>query len=114
MPGNFIEKKVKVILPTLSKKTHNFMRKTKNYLKQTNDNEKLHPDFSEEGKKEKPAGHVGVFCQNLGITVYTLENYSNFKSNFSFNNGSILEIHDYFRTTENASFHDLSKLIKTL
>ena len=81
------------------------MRKTKNYLKQTHDNEKLHPDFSEEGKKEKPAGHVGVFCQNLGI---------NFTSNFSFNNGSILEIHDYFRTTGNASFHDLSKLIKTL
>ena len=87
------------------------MRKTKNYLKQTHDNEKLHPDFSEEGKKEKPAGHVGFFCQNLGITVYTLENYSNFKSNFSFNNGSILEIHDYFRARENASFNDLSQLI---
>ena len=28
------------------------------------------------------AGHVGVFCQNLGITAYTLENYSNFKKKF--------------------------------
>ena len=28
------------------------------------------------------AGHVGVFCQNPGITAYTLENYSNFKSKF--------------------------------
>ena len=59
-----------------------------------------------------PAGHVGVFCQNLGITAYTLENYSNFKSNFSF--GSILEIHDYFRTMGKSSFNDLSQLINTL
>ena len=57
----------------------------------------LHPDFLEEGKEERPVGHVGVFCQNLGITVYTLEIYSNFKSNFTFNNRSILEIHDFFR-----------------
>ena len=26
-------------------------------------------------------GHVGFFCQNLGITSYTLENYSNLKRN---------------------------------
>ena len=57
---------------------------------------------------------MGFFCQNLGITVYTLENYSNFKSNFSFNNGSILEIHDYFRARGNASFNDLYQLINTL
>ena len=37
------------------------------------------------------AGHVGIFCQNLGITAYTLENYSNFKNKFLFNNGSILD-----------------------
>ena len=81
------------------------MRKTKNYLKKTpNDLKILHPDFSEEGKEERPAGHVGVFCQNLGTTAYTLENYSNFESKFSFNNGSILEIHDDFRTRGNASF----------
>ena len=58
--------------------------------------------------------HVGVFCQNLGITAHTLENYSNFKSNFSFNNESILETHDYFRTRENDSFNDLYQLINTL
>ena len=61
-----LSKKVKMILPTLSKKTHNFIRKTKSYLnKNPNDLEKLHPDFSEEGKEERPAGHVSVFCQNL-------------------------------------------------
>ena len=56
---------------------------------------------------------MGVFCQNLGITAYTLENYSNFKSNFSFNSWSILEIHDYFKTRENVYFNDfnLSQLI---
>ena len=57
---------------------------------------------------------MGVFCQNLGITAYTLENYSNFKSNISFNNGSILEIHDYFRTGGNASLNNMSQIINTL
>ena len=59
---------------------------------------------------------MGVFCQNLGITAYTLESYSNFKSNFSFNSGSFLEIHDYFKTRGNACFNDfnLSQLINTL
>ena len=57
---------------------------------------------------------MGVFCQNLGITAYTLENYSNFKSNFSFSNGSILEIHDYFRTKGDASFNNLSQIINTV
>ena len=41
---------------------------------------------------------MGIFCQSLAITAYsyfqTLENYSNFKNNFSVNNamgdGSIL------------------------
>ena len=46
------------------------MRKTKNCLKKTpNGIEKVHLDFSEERKEEGPAGHVGVFCQNLGITA---------------------------------------------
>ena len=57
---------------------------------------------------------MGVFYQNLGVTAYTLENYSNFKSNFSFNNGSILEIQDYFRTGGNTSFNNLSQIINTL
>ena len=63
-------------------------------------------------ERRKAAGHVGVFCQNLVITAFTLENYSNFKSKFSFNNGSIFEIHDHFRTTRNVS--DSSQLINTL
>ena len=64
-----------------------------------------------------PAGNVGVFCQNLGIsvTVYTLENYSNFKKNFLFNNGSILEINDHYnRSRGNGSFTELSEIINTL
>ena len=98
-------KKSEIILPTLPKKPYSFMRK--NDLKKTPyDLEKLHPNFSE-GKEERPAGYVGVFCQNLGITAYTSENYSNFKSNFSFNNGSIFEIHD-FRTSGKASFNSVS------
>ena len=86
-------------LAILSKKTESdcqknpyFMRKTKIYSRNTpNDLEELHPDFWEEAKVERPVEDVGVFSQNLGITAYTLENYSNFKSNCSFNNGSILE-----------------------
>ena len=110
-----LSKKRESDIANIVKKPHNFMRKTKSYLrKNPNGIEKLHPNFSEEGKEKRPAGHVGVFFQNLGITAYTLENYSNFKSNFSFNNGSILEIHDYFRTMGKSSFNDLSQLINTL
>ena len=63
-----------------------------------------------------PAGHLGVFCQNLGITAYTLENYSNFENKFLINNGSILEINDYHnnRSRGNVSFTELSEVINTL
>ena len=62
------------------------------------------------------AGHVGVFCQNLCITAYTLENYSNFKNKFLFNNGSILEINYYYsnKSRGNVSFTELSEIINTL
>ena len=53
------------------------------------------------GKKTKPRHH-GIY----------LENYSNFKSKLSFNNGNIFEIHDCFRTGGNAN--DLSQLINSL
>ena len=105
-----------MLLRTLSKK-HNFVKKTKNYLQNNpNDLEKLHPDFSEEGTEEMSAGHVGVFCQNLGITAYTLENYSNFKNKFLFNNGSILEINDYYNSNKrgNVTFTELPEIINTL
>ena len=85
-----LPKKSENVIANIVKKPHNFVKKTKNSLKKpTNDLEKLHPDFSEGGKEEISTGHVGVFCQNLGITAYTLENYSNFKNKFLFNNGSI-------------------------
>ena len=46
------------------------MRKIKNYLKKTpNGIERVHPDFSEERKEVRPAGHVCIFCQNLVITA---------------------------------------------
>ena len=48
----------------------------------------MHPDFSKEGKEEKPAGYVGVSCKNLGITAYTLKNCSNPKSKFEKNEGN--------------------------
>ena len=70
--------------------------------------------FPRRREKRKAAGHVGVFCQNLGITACTLENYSNFKNTFSFNNGNIFEIHNYFRTREIVRFIDLPQLINTL
>ena len=88
----------------------------KKNLKTPNDLEKLHPDFSEEGKEEMSVRHVGVFCQNLGIVAYTLENYSNFKNKFLFNNGNILEINYYYnnRSRGNVSLTELSKIINTL
>ena len=70
--------------------------------------------FLKRRERRKATGHVGIFCQNLSITAYTLANYSNFKSQFSFNNGNIFKIHDYFRISRNAKFKDLSQLINTL
>ena len=58
--------------------------------------------------------HSKVFCQNLGIPAYTLENYSNFKSKFLLSNGNIFGLHDYFRARGNARFNHLSQLINTL
>ena len=66
------------------------------------------------GTKKCLLGMWVFSAQNLGITAFTLENYSNFKSNFSFNNGSFLEINDYFRTMRKSSFNDLLQLINTL
>ena len=50
--------------------------------------------------------------QNLAITAYTFENYSNFKNKFSFNNGSILKINDYYnnRSRANESFTELREI----
>ena len=113
-----LSKKSENVIANIVKKPHNFVKKTKNYLQNNpNDLEKLHPDFSEEGTEEMSAGHVGVFCQNLGIAAYTLENYSNFKNKFLFNNGSILEINDYYnsnKSTGNVTFTELPEIINTL
>ena len=58
------------------------------------------------------AGHVGVFCQNLDITALTLQNYSNFKNKFLFNNGIILEInyHCNNRSKGSVSFTELCEI----
>ena len=98
-----------MMLPT-SKNHMVLWKKTKNYLKKPqNDLEKLHLDFSEERKKERLAGHVSVFCQNL---VYTLENYFNFRR-VLIHNRSILEKNYYYRTRKNVSFTE-SKMKNTL
>ena len=49
-----------------------------------------------------------VFCQNLGIIAYTLENYSNFRSKFLLKNWNIFEIYDYYWTMGNVTFNNLS------
>ena len=74
----------------------------------------LYPDISEEGKEEISFGHVGVFCQNLGISAYILENCSNSKNKFWFNNGSILTINDYYRSRGNVSYTELCQIINIL
>ena len=52
-----LQKKNENDIANTIKKPHNFVRETKNYLKKNpNDLEKLHPDFSEEEKKEKQLG----------------------------------------------------------
>ena len=56
---------------------------------------------------------MGLFCQNLVIMAYNLENYSNFKSENP-KSGDIFEIHYYFRSRGNARFNDLSQVINTL
>ena len=91
-------------------------KKLKTALKKPNDLEKLYPDFLEEGKKEISAGNAGVFCQNLGITAYTLENYSNLKIKFLFNNDSMLETNYHYnnRSKGNVIFTELSEIINTL
>ena len=73
---------------------------------------KLHPDFSEEIIS---ARHVNIFCQNLGITAYALENHLNFFKKILFNNGCILEINNYCnRSREHVSFTELSEIINIL
>ena len=114
MLGYSIAKKWKWYCQTSSKK-HNFVRKTENFLKKLQMTLRNYIQISHRRReRRKTAGPVGVFSQNLGITAYTLENYSNFKRKFLFNNGSTFEIHDYFRTRGNARFNDLSQLINTL
>ena len=96
------------------KKSHNFMRKVKTIWKNTKWLWEITSRFLRGRETRKVTGHVGVFCQSLGNRAYTLENYSNFKSEFSFNNGSIVEIHNYFITRGNARFNDLPELINTI
>ena len=71
------------------KKRHQFVRKTKNHLKNSQMTWRSYIQISQRKGRRKPAENLGIFCQNLGIKAYTLESYSNFKSKFSFNNGSI-------------------------
>ena len=80
-----------MLLQTLSKNHIILWEKNlKTTLKIPNDLEKLHPISQKKGKKKFLLGmQLGVFCQNLDVTGYALENYSNFKNKFLFNNDSI-------------------------
>ena len=68
------------------------------------------------GKKKDLRGMRFFFCQNkVSHSQHRLKKIILIlKSEFSFNNGNILEIHDYFRTRQNYSFNDLSQLINAL
>ena len=96
----FYQKKVKMLLPNM-KKTY-FCEKLKIIWKNSKWPWEVTFRFLRRSERR----------QNLGITAYTLENYSNFKSKLSFNNGNIFEIHDCFRTRGNAN--DLSQLVDSL
>ena len=79
-------------IANIIKKPHNFVTKTKSYLKSSKWPWEITSRFLKGGERRKAAGHERVFYWNLGVTTYTLENHSTFKSKFSFNNGSILII----------------------
>ena len=104
-----------MLLRTLSKK-HNFVKKTKNYLKKNKWSREITSKFLRRRNRRNVRWACGCLCQNLGITTYTLENYSNFKNKFLFNNGSILEINYYYsnKSRGNVSFTELSEIINTL
>ena len=87
------------------------MKKTKNYLQKTPHMTLRNYIQISLRKGKKDLLGLWVFSAKIlaGITAYTLEN---FKSNILFNNGSILEIHDDFRTRGNASFNNLSQTVK--
>ena len=58
-----LQKSENDIANIIKKNRCNFVRKTKNYLKKPpNDLEKLHPDFSEEGKEERQLD-MGFFLE---------------------------------------------------
>ena len=58
-------------------------------------------------------GHLGVFCQILGITRKNLDNYFNFENKLLFNNESILEINDYNNSSRGiASFTESCEIIR--
>ena len=89
---------------------NNFVRKSKNYVKKLQLSWEITSRFLK-GKEERL--DMGLFCQNLVIMAYNLENYSNFKSENP-KSGNIFEIHYYFRSRGNARFNDLSQVINTL
>ena len=66
-------------MQTLSENEHNFVKKTKNYVKKTEIILRNYIQISpKKGKKKCLLGmcHVGIFCQNL--TRYQSKNYSKF------------------------------------
>ena len=64
-------------------------------------------------KGKKGPGHVDNFCQKLGITPYTLENYPNFKNKTFIWQWKFLKINNY-RTKRKLRFNEFSEIIQTL
>ena len=56
-----------------------------------------------------------LFSAKIQVSAYTLS-YSDFRNKFLFNNGSILEINDYYnnKSRGNLSFTELFEIMNTL
>ena len=101
-----------MILPTSSEKPHNFVRKTKNYLKKHQMTLRSYIQISQRKGKKKGSWACGCFLPKSRYhSIYFRKVFQFYHGNF---NGSIFEMHDYFRTRGNGSFNDLSQLINTL
>ena len=112
-----LSKKSENVIVNIVKKPYNFVeKKLKTMLKEPKWSWEITSRFLKRRERRKVCWAYECFCQNLGITAYTSENYSNFKNKFLFNNGGITEINDNYnkRSKGNISFTELCVIINTL
>ena len=68
--------------------------------------------ISQNKGKKKCLLDMSVFSAKIQVSQHLLINYFNFKKEFLFNNGRILEINDYYnRSRGNVSFTEISEII---